>query len=342
MLVAGDQPPTLPPAMVAIEPLALAANRPGDGGPFTTVLLRFLDLEEQSKNLETSCGVASELAAMLCLTSGRRLEVAPEIKVRMEGRDAVSFLGISTTVDRTLTGPPRPDSGARFLDWLSRVPSLTSEDRNALGAASQLHYGSVLLCHSDIRSAYVLLVGALEVLSRRYSTPASDWLSWEDHEEWEALFEREAMATQQRQAIRAQLLRNRHLRLKLTFRNYVVGSLPESFWDQPWQEWMHSYDLLAGKWQSATKSADLRIADLIPRERTILSKALGRTYDLRSGLLHRGEDLKVFATSIPSGFHLTGSAPVPYALLRSILAALIEHEFLRTSVPSPLPDIHYT
>jgi hypothetical protein len=328
--------------MVVIEPLSIASNRPGDGGPFTTALLRFVDLEEQTKNLETSFGVASELAAMLCLATGRRLEVAREIKVRAAGRDAVSFLGYSPTVDRTLMGPPRPDSGVRFLDWLSRVPSLNDEDRNTLGAASQLHYGSVLLCHSDIRSAYVLLVGALEMLSRRYSMPASDWFSWEDHEEWEALFEREAMTSQQRQAIRAQLLRNRHLRLKLTFRNYVVGSLPESFWDQPWQEWMHSYDLLAGKWQSATQSADLHVADLIPRDRTILSKALARTYDLRSGLLHRGEDLKVFATSIPSGFRLTGSTAVPYSLLRSILAALVEHEFLRVSVPSPLPDIHYT
>lgn len=337
-IIPGSDPFLMRDRIVALQPLGQAPYRFGDVSPVSSVLLRYLDTAETSQRLTDTQGVASELGALVCLASGRRFEVAMEYTVKVEGTPQTFFLGYAGVADRKLHGPLPDDLPARLELFIRKVASLPVDDLITLGAAANLHYGSILLCERDIRSAYLLLVAGLEVLSRAYGSPPAHWEGWEESRSWEKLFTEIGLTTEQQEAVRKQLLQNRHLRLKATFRKYASEEIPDSFWDDPWEEWLFPVSLPKGSWEKAQVS-EKHVYDILPKDRELLSNALGRTYDLRSGLVHRGEDLSVVDTTLRHAVVVTASEPLPYAVLRAIFVKLIEKELEKRSSIVDIPDI---
>jgi hypothetical protein len=170
-LIPGSDPFEVRDHIVALQPLGPVPHRFGDVSPVSAVLLRYLETTETSARLADNHGVAAELGALVCLASGRRFEVAMEYTVKVEGSPQTFFLGYAGVADRKLHGPLPNDLPARLESLLRKVASLPVDDLASLGAAANLHYGSILLCERDIRSAYLLLVAGLEVLSRAYGSP---------------------------------------------------------------------------------------------------------------------------------------------------------------------------
>jgi hypothetical protein len=328
---------TLTDALIRIEPLGPLPGRPGDTEPTTGALLRFLDTRPLSHD---SILLATDLGSLISFAAGRYFEVAAELRLSVEGRPESYFLGLGATIDRHLRGPMPTDTKLRLMECFARIPALSQNDLAALGAAIRLHYGSVALCHRDFRSAYLLLVAALEVLSREYGTPPHDWPAWQESGTWDRFFADLQLSSSQREAIRGRLLGSQSLRLKATFREYVSQSIPDQFWEVPWQEWHYPLNVPPGSW-GPPELTETPVEVLVPRDRTILSKALGLSYDLRSGLIHRGDELHLLEVTRRAGAPLSGTDPVPYAILRALLSSLISKELWLRADPVPLPDVRF-
>jgi hypothetical protein len=319
--------------LIGLEPLGRLPSRPGDTTPKSALLLRFLDTPRPG--LESGL-IANELGALLTLVSGCRIEVAMELALSAPPSPGIYFMGIGG--DPTVNGPIPDSSFAVLSDYLSRLSSLDSDDLAALAAAADLHYGAVILAEQDQRAAYVLLVAGLEVLSRRFGAPPASWCDWDLADTWEVLFDRASLSPSQAQAIRDHLMRDRQLRLAATFREYASRSLPEGFWDYPLTT--HSYGVHLPQGTRDELLTDTReIETLVPRDRETLAQALNKTYALRSGIMHRGQEIALFEIGVKSGVPIAADQPLPYAVLRSILATLIRYELERLGQPTPLPDI---
>lgn len=319
--------------LIGLEPLGRLAPRPGDATPKSALLLRFLD--SPGSGLESGL-IANELGALLTLVSGCRIEVATELALSAPPSPGTYFMAIGG--DQTVDGPISDSAFAVFSDYLSRLSSLDPDDLAALAAAADLHYGAVILAEQDKRAAYVLLVAGLEVLSRRFGAPPSDWSDWELACNWEALFDRTSLSPPQAQAIRDHLMKDRQLRLAATFREYASQSLPNSFWDSSLVT--HSYAVHLPQGTRDQLISDTRdMETLVPRDRHVLGQALSKTYALRSGVMHRGQEVALFQIGVKSGMPISSDQPLPFSVLRMTLAALIRHELERLSHPSPLPDI---
>lgn len=340
-VIPGQSPLHLTDTLIKIEPLGPVAPRPGATDPHFASLLRFFDTQPLGlKNLY----LASDIGAAISLVSDRKFDVALELPVSVEGSpNQVTFLSLGPTSDFRCRGPFPPDLKERFISFLQRVDSLPTADRDVLGSASRLHYGALVISEADLRSAYLLLVAALEVLSREYGSPPNDWLDWESARNWDQVFESVALNDQQASRLRAELMRDKHLRLKATFRTYVTDTLPKSFWDEPWEDWHQTIHIgpNATRWGNPKKSVkDLQ--EILPHDRALLHRVLGNTYDLRSGAVHRGVEPEHYDVGIKAAVSISKSDVLPYALLRHIVATLIRYELeCRSTEGSKLPDIRF-
>lgn len=340
VVLPGHFPVGFSDTLVKLEPVGLVVPRPGATDPGTISLLRFFDTTAQSY---ASVLIAAEIGSLLALASDRRIEVALELQAKVEGRPDTErhFLPYGSVLDRHARGPLPVDLREKFIDLASRVPSLGESDLDAIGAATKLHYGALLLCEHDFRSAYLLLVAALEVLSRSYGNPPTSWSDWEGSNRWDQILVNLALTPDHREAIRAELMKDRHLRLKATFKNYIVSALPDSFWSLPWIEWHTPLHIRQGisAW-GEPKAMERSMESVIP-DRETLRSSLGHTYDLRSGVVHRGEDVNVMRVGIKAGEPVLPDEPVPYSLLRHILRILIHGELLQRSSAVELPNIRF-
>ena len=340
-LVPGSQSLEIQGCMIAADPIGEIAPRPGDCSPASASLFRFLDVNEPNRSIEVHQQLVSEIAAILTLASERRVEIAHEIAMRVENQPQLTFIGYGGMIDRRLIGPIDNQLTDAFLEWLSKIVALPEPHRSVIGTACTLHHGAVLLYEKDVRSAYLLLVAAIEVLSRQYGTPPTDWLDWEESGKWEKFMAGISLSPDQQTALREKLMSDKHLRLKATFRNYGASRLPDSFWDEPWKEWIYSVNASVGRWESAQVLDEKKIGDIFSRDRTILSKSIGLSYDVRSGLVHRGERLGLLESSLLSGMTIEEAAPLPFSILRAVLLGLIETEISEYTSESVLPDLQY-
>lgn len=336
LIVPGIDGINLENAIVDLMPLTGTLKRPGEGNPSKLVLLTFLLAADQPN----SSAVASEIAALLALAANRRIEALPEVPVRMEGQDTHYFLGYSTIADRLLHSPIPADTTNRFLQYLARIGSLPKPSLLALSAAVSLHYGSALLSQTDVRSAYLLAVAGLEVLSRQYGDPPLTWTDWPGAAQWDDLFTSTGLTQSQRDQLRDALLQDKQLRLKRTFCRYVATRLPNTFWDDTWEEATYTMQLPGGHIDPTPHVTTHYVRDFLPRDRERLARDLADSYDLRSGAVHAGKNLDLLETALRPRME-TPPGPLPYATLRAILSSLITHELLNASQPGPLPDISF-
>ncbi|NJO67177.1 MAG: hypothetical protein HC832_07325 [Leptolyngbyaceae cyanobacterium RM1_405_57] len=339
--VPGSQALTIKECMISADPLGEIAPRPGDSTPVSASLFRFLDVNEPSRSIEVHQQLVSEIAAVLTLASERRVEIAHEIAMRVENQPQVTFIGYGGMIDRRLVGPIGEQLAKPFLEWLSKIVSLPEPHLSVIGTACTLHHGAILLYEKDVRSAYLLLVAAIEVLSRQYGAPPTDWLDWEESSKWEKFMTRISLSSEQETALKEKLMSDKHLRLKATFRNYGSSRLPDSFWDTPWKEWIYTVNASIGQWESLQTLDEKKVSDIFSKDRTLLSKSLGLSYDVRSGLVHRGERLGLLESSVLSGVTIEEALPLPFSILRAVLLELIKTEIAEYIPESELPDLKW-
>jgi hypothetical protein len=82
-----------------------------------------------------------------------------------------------------------------------------------------------------------------------------------------------------------------------------------------------------------------KISECIDNDPVLLKKALKKSYEARSGFVHSGNPVAFLASLLFSGNKVQPDAPLPFAILRSILVELIETKLEETALPSNLPDV---
>jgi hypothetical protein len=340
VILPGDETVGFTDTIVKLEHIGVAPARPGSTNPDTISILRLFDTSPPGL---VPALVAQELGAVLALASDRRVEVAMEIMLAVQGRPPTErhLLPLGSVVDRRARGPFDERLRKQFTELVSRVPSLGKDDVAALGAATNLHYGAMLLCEYDLSSAYTLIVAGLEILSRAYGQPPKSWKDWEDSEAWDQVLADQALSPDQAAAIRAQLMKNRPLRLRATFRDYVVSRLPSSFWSEPWVEWTRQVNIKDGKFSWGPLQRHERAMNSILTDRDTLYAALGRSYDLRSKAVHEGQGVGLFEVALKDATPIRSNEPVTYPILRQILRTLVQYEIEQRSAPGFLPDIRF-
>jgi hypothetical protein len=339
IMVPGFKPLEIHKSLITVQPLGRVNPRPGDSGPTSVSVWRFPDTNDPHRPFEIHQQLVSEMAAILTLATERRIEIAREFALRVEGQNNTVLSGYGCTYDRRLHGPMNDNTNTLFIEWLSKVISLPEPHLSVIGAACSLHHGAVLLFEKDIRSAYLLLVAGIEVLSRQYGTPPTNWGDWEESRQWDNFMSKTNLISDQQVALRAKLMEDRNLKLQATFRNYGSCSLPDAFWDEDLKDWSYPIDSNSGYWHQPDVLSEKKIKDVFPKDRRLLAKCLGESYDLRSGLVHRGNNIELLDVVIPHDQILKEVKPLPFSILRSILTSLIKHEVTKYSVETSLPDI---
>lgn len=333
----GSPPGRLETPLLVIEPIYALPQRLGDSAPVSAVHLHLRTTSDGSSPLNAAL-LSSELGSLLSLASGRRVHAPPTVAVRMEGQPTVAHLPIGTALDPALFAPLPPGMLSRAFEMLGRLASLSEDDLEGISAASHLYYGSVLVAGVDARAGYVLLVAALEVLSGLYGTAATEWSGWEESGAWDDLLAEIAVTPQQAARVRHKLLANRQVRLKSRFRRYVTETLPDSFWNEPFEQWVPAIRLPDGRFETSAPVTTVPMDSCLPRDRVVLDAAISRAYDLRSGIVHSGRSAGLFDLSLRSGVPAGPDSPLPYPLLRRVAGALIIHELRSRSAPISLPS----
>lgn len=308
------------------------------GYPELMSVVAFVDETGKSENVDDHHRLSADLAAVLSVALERTIDIPLEMSTRVKGHNTMTFVPLGGMVDRVISGPIPPHYKDAIARMLGYVAGLLPEDIVAVGAATSLFHGALLLHERDVRSAYTLLVAGIETLSRKYGTPPTSWEDWDGHAGWDQFVSSHGLSAEQGTALRERLMQDRQLRLKSTFRAYASGRLRESFWDMPWTEWMYAIQVPQGRWQPAEKIHDGKIGDFLPRDRCSLSRTLGHSYDLRSTYVHAGSWFGPLELSINAASPLDVAKPLPFAALRAILRELICTELEEHSLPTNLPD----
>lgn len=327
--------------LIAAEPKGPIPARPGDTSPVSMAILHYVDVAQENINISQSEELAGELAAILSLATDRKINVPNALAFQVEGAKKITFLAYSSAADHRLNGPLPVNPKDTINDLFSKIAGLPPEVQPVLGAAAQLHHSAFELFENDLRAAYILLVAGIEVLSRKFGSPPTDWASWEGSKAWDDTFAAADITEDQRSIFRSKIMHDKQLRLKATFREYASSRLPDTFWDETWESWIYSYNASRGDWEAPRMVEHGVMAEILPRDRTLLSKLLGSSYDTRSGLVHRGDLLGVVESAIPLATTADPSRPLPFSLLRSILGHLIRSELDTFSIPVGLPDFQF-
>lgn len=340
-LVAGLQGIEIANSIVALEPKGLIPSRLGDCAPLFMSFLHYCDIADCVNNLQTQEDLRADLGSLLTFVADRRILLPNVFGMSLPGQRSVTFMGYGAAVDGRLGGPFPSGIESSFRDSLSRVVGLPENLRLIIGTALRLHHASVELFEYDLRAAYLLLVAGLEVLSREFGEPPGNWNDWEEATTWENVFSIAELTNDQSELLRSHLMSNRQLRLRATFREYASCRIPDSFWSESWEHWVYGYNHPSGEWLPPHLSFTKTVEEILPHDRRLLSRMLGRTYDVRSGIVHRGALLKFADNALPTRIGADPDSPLPYPVLRSILRYLIKEELETHAKYTTLPDIKF-
>jgi hypothetical protein len=82
----------------------------------------------------------------------------------------------------------------------------------------------------------------------------------------------------------------------------------------------------------------LRVDEVLPHDRVVIKNLLKESYNLRSGIVHEANWVELM-TLVPFKAQSVGAKkPLPFPLLRMVLAELIRVELAIHSHSSQLPD----
>jgi hypothetical protein len=336
--VPGFNPLDVENWLLSIDPQGLLAYDFRAAGPESWSIIRVPDLPQKEANVHERHRLGADIACFLSLALERRVVVPNDFAVHIPQLEQVNFLPVGQIVDQCILGPLPTNAKPRLNTYLSAVAGLSLEDQEFIGAASSAYHGALLLFDREPRAAYTLLVTGIEVLSRRYGSPPTGWTNWEESRDWDAVFTQQGLTNEQASTIRDRLMNNRQLRLGATFRNYASSRIGDDFWDKPLDQWIYGFDANNGTWEPPIKVKSYRISDVLSFDRNLLRQSLGQTYALRSSVVHEADWVELMKLAPPPVSPLNSDRPLPFPILRAILADLIWLEISSHSTPAPLPD----
>lgn len=301
-------------------------------------VLRLPEIPEMEVNIKNRHRFAVDLACVLSLALERRVIVPIDLPVPSSAK-TIEFLSLAEIVDQSIQAPIPVNAKNRVIDYVTAIAGLSSEDQDIIGAASTAYYGALLLFDREPRAAYTLLITGIELLSREYGKPPTNWHEWELSKEWDALFDAQGLSSEQRDIFRTKLLDDKHLRLGMTFRNYASSRILDSFWDKPLDQWINGIDASTGERLPGRLMKARKVSDFIQKDRAVLKNQLKKSYNLRSSVVHESFwlDLIELGQPIPNADQHS-SPPLSFPILRILLAELIWIEISERSTSAELPD----
>ncbi len=292
--------------------------------------------------------MAAQLGAIFTLATNRRVQVAAsDFPLTPEGSTMRTFLPTDLVLDRSLAGPLGPSSTADIASLLGQLHGLGPDDRDAIGAAIELHYAATLLYDVEANAAYALAIAGLERLSRTYGVTPVNWSDWEHAARLDQAFSHLELESEQIDGLRDELLQDRHLRLRQTFASYVTDSLPDDCWQTQLEDFVPGLTLQpdgAMKFEQWTPQPPISVALFVPSDRAVLRKRLLRSYDARSSYVHEGTRRSALTATAAQtvGNEGPATAPIEFVGVRTMLRALVMHETASRTHPKALPDIVMT
>jgi hypothetical protein len=207
----------------------------------------------------------------------------------MEGQpNRVTFLPAGVQVDSELSAQITPSSFAEVREVLWRALSIAKkEEFEAVARSVRLYHAAVLSVGREDSAAYSLLVAALEALADQFEPAPPTFDEWTEAEGWNAFIRRQNFSTEQADALRSRLMRDRHLNLSRRFVSYVIRMVPSSFWTETWHSYAPHVEMPAGilrGWMEAERPLTERT-----RRATLLAENLRTVYQARSKYFHAGE-----------------------------------------------------
>ena len=262
----------------------------------------------------------------------------------MEGTQQITFLPINPILDRCLAGPISVDVRTTFDDTLRSLCGLGPKDQDVLGASIELHYAAALLYDVDPNAAYALCIAGIERLSRTYGNAPTEWGAWEDAERFDGVFVELHLTDQQSERLRDELLENHHLRLRQTFAQYVIGSLPSEFWSFEIEDFTPGLRMEpdgTSTFVAMNAGTPLPITRFVPQDVDTLRRRLLASYDARSSYVHDGRGTSSMHSTMVEmlGGNPNPRAPIAFVGVRAILRSLILFEMINRTSPTDLPDV---
>jgi hypothetical protein len=252
VVVSGIDPLDVGNWLLSIDPQGPLGYEPRATGPESWSVMRVPDLPQGEINIHERHRLGTDIACLLSLALERRVVVPNDFAVRIPHLEKMIFHPVSQVVDQGIIGPLPADAKERINSYLSAIAGLSSEAQESIDAASSAYHGALLLFDREPRAAYTLLVSGIEVLSRRYGSPPTEWTNWEESSDWDAVFAGQGLTNEQASAVRHRLMHNKHMRLGATFRNYASSRLRVDFWNKPLDQWIYGIDANTGQWLTPT------------------------------------------------------------------------------------------
>lgn len=324
--------------LLSIDPQGLLGNAFGSTCPESWSIIRLPDVRREGVNLDERHRLGADIACILSLALERRVIVPNDFSINLPPLGQVNFISVSQVVDQGLLGPLPTDAKSRLNTYLSAVAGLSTEAQDVIGAAASAYHGALLVFDREPRAAYTLLVAGIEVLSRSYGSPATGWDNWDESGLWDRVFAEQFLTPEQRFALQDKLIANKEIRLGTTFRNYASSRIGDDFWDKPLDQWIYGIDANTGQWLSSERSRSCRISDVLPLDRSALKLALRETYALRSSIVHSVDWVELMTLANPPLPDANSRRPLPFPILRALLAELIWLEISSHSTSTSLPD----
>lgn len=255
-------------------------KRPGN--PVETVqVLEWLDIAANADGVDLrENDLAADLVAILALAIGRRVMFVNEVPISLPDKQATWFFEVGQVFDSELYAPVLVDSKSKFEKVLKALSACSEAELSSMGGAIRMWNAACCLVDSDHSSAYGLLIAAVETLSRVFGDPPESWEDWEEAEGWDKLFKRLSLAGNSADMIRAKLMRNKQIRLKRTFVEYVVSSLPDSFWQASYSQYTQGFRVESSQVQNESGAWDntIPMETIVPRDGTELRSRLTASY----------------------------------------------------------------
>jgi len=338
VLVPGFEPLDIANWLISVDPQGALPSNIHASGPESLSMIRLPDLPGREANIHECHQLGSDLASLFSLALNVRVIIPHAFNINVPQLNRLIFQPFSQIIDRSILRPVPNDPKQRIETYLIKIAGLAEEDLSTISAACSVYHASLLLFDREARVAYTLLVAGIEILSRKYGAPPTDWTEWEESDSWDNFIATQDYTSFQAAAIRERLMRDRQLRLGATFCNYAAYRLSDDFWEKPWEEWIYGINANEGTWLPANPMDARIVSDILPKDRAGLQKALGKSYGLRSSIVHAGDWVELLGLSPPPVPALDLNRPLPFAILRAILAELIWQEISTHTKSCCLPD----
>lgn len=300
-------------------------------------VLRLPEPDVAEINVKNRHRFAVDLACVLSLALERRVIVPIDVPV-LSNAETIEFLSLAEIIDQSIQAPIPVDAKSRVIGYVTAIAGLSSDDQDIIGAASTAYYGALLLFDREPRAAYTLLITGIELLSREYGKPPTDWCEWELSKEWDDLFDVQGLSSEQKVIFRTKLLDDKQIRLGMTFRSYASSRLLDSFWNKPLDQWIPGVDTSSGERLPQRLVTTRQISDFLLKDRAVLKNRLGKSYNLRSSVVHESSWVDLIKLGQPIPVADQHSLPLSFPILRILLAELIWIEISERSIPIELPD----